>query len=141
MPAHVHVRTCHMRMRVYRHDTNVIESGSLIDRAISMPPKKKPKLSKFLKKDRDVMVVSLEKEKEASGDSDVSFLLESSVFLDYRQLRRGFVSAITSGDAKESMVNCVKIMMENYLLLYKEYSKDKRFAQFEHTWMTVTSCR
>ncbi len=103
-----------------------------------MPPKKKRKKAKFLKKDREKMIVELEsKEKDDLGEiaKEATEKLRTATFIKLRKSREMFVNSVCEGIAKDAFETIVKIMAENYIHLLKQNVKGKAFGKFEQAWL------
>ena len=105
-----------------------------------MPPKKKLKAAKFLKKDVDGMVKRLFEDEDDCHDVTVEEAikkLKDGIHLSYKDARKQFVNdLVCNDDAKKHLYICAKTMVKDYIHLLKQYSKGKRFAQFEQAWMS-----
>lgn len=100
-----------------------------------MPPKKKKaKKTKFLAKHRTAMVTALD-EDHADVVKAVIDKLPTGIQLERYESRKKFVALLCGDTAKEALARCVECMVNNFLELYKQYMKGKRFMQFEQAWM------
>ena len=75
----------------------MLHAGRYSDARYAMPPKKKPKRTKFLKKDRDETVIRLVEEDEDQYDDIVDEAVENlrpGVDLKHKDSRKQFVDSV-----------------------------------------------
>ena len=100
-----------------------------------MPPKKRKKTSKFLKKDKLCMIEELKKEKYSDVVEKCVTIIREGVHLKLFDSRRKFIEELTEEKAKKPFMDLVGAMVDKYIALLKVYVTGKRFAQFEQAWL------
>ena len=96
------------------------------------------KKSTFLKKNRNNMILYLEKEKEDSMGTIFTTVvdkLKAAAFLKYKESRKKYVEQLCAEVTKDSLIVVIEALVDNYLSLIRQYSKGKRFSQFEQAWL------
>lgn len=84
----------------------------------AMPPKKKLRTAKFLKKDVDSMVKRLFQEEDDCCDDTVQEAIQklrAGVHLSYKISRKQFVNDLCNDKAKEHFYICVKAMIRDFV--------------------------
>ena len=85
------------------------------------------------------MVSELEKKRKESSDDifeEIIAKLQAGIDLKCHESRKRFVDYLCSeSHARKALAKSVDMMVKNYYRLLKQYSKGKRFAQFEQEWL------